>query len=291
MAQQIIIEGDLVRLVDQVVMKTVALTEWLPSIEKRSPVSTPVLPRATRGVYYDPTNNNNQLMAVLLEVEPQVIHMNFNSRIHDLAIPWTRFIFFCSNRGGSPTTWRMDDYRLFWSNVKYHNADAQDMIPALLPNIYSDGRICFGSTGVNADASIADRLDRTVNEFYATEFNRDLSIHYPRAYRGYTAWKNATRDNPMCWTAWDDFAPESGWSHYSWNMTCGAWSAGSINRTDPVVGADGIPELALGATFGRINQWIAALPAAQQARLRVAAQAIPEDMMADPEANEEDEEN
>lgn len=296
MSQQIIIEGDLVRLVNITDERTVPLADWLPLIERRVAVHTPVLPRATRAIVFDPTNVRDNKLSILMEMEPQIISLNKRGVIHRIMIPWTRFVFHCRNTSPqNDTAWQMSDYRIFWSKNKYTNPTAQDMIRALVPNVYSDGRICFGSTGANANQSLADRLDQTVNEFYSSEFNADLGIPFPNDWTRYSQWVRATNTDPLGWMNWPELQDGNyNYDRFSWDTLINGWTDGSISRNDPVMVTDPVPPLALGATFGRITQWLSELTPDQRSRIRLATDQLPEDafgnIIDDEDEDEEDEE-
>jgi hypothetical protein len=284
------IDGGLVSVVNREVSMTVPLEEWLPLIERRVPVSTPVLPTNVRALWWDETDLNRKKLVILIEREPQIINLNMAGAIHRLSIPWTRFFFHASTRSTLGNEWVLDDYRLYWSNKRFANSTANDMLPALLPNIYEDARICFGSTGANAQQSIADRLDQIVNEFYTTTFNGDLTIRRPNGWRGWANWERMTTTNPMGWLTWTDWTTRP---MASWADLCGNAAAGSTTRNDPMVAADGIPDIPLGATFGRINEWFAGMDTPTRHRLLIAARAFTEDadtiVTTDDETDDEDE--
>jgi len=183
----------------------------------------------------------------------------------------------------------MDDYRVFWSKNRYNDPNATDCIRALLPNVYNDGRICFGSTGADANQSIANRLDQTVNEFFSSEFNNDLGVAYPNEWRGYRAWVAATAKDPMGWMSWPDLGPDqTNWTKYSWNSIIGEWNT-VPTRDIPVAVPDPIPPLALNASFGRIEQWLDSLTPAQRIRIDRALELRPADVAVEPETTEDDE--
>lgn len=291
MSEKIIIDGDLVQVVETVIQRTVSLADWLPTIERRVPVDLPVLPNNTRGVWFDTSDNSLHMMLLMIEVPPEIIPLNKSGTVHNVMIPWTRFVFYCTNRSGlASPAWRLDDYRVFWSKNRYNAPDATDMIRALVPNVYSDGRICFGSTGANANQSIADRLNQTVNEFYRTTFNNDLGIPYPNGWRGFRAWATATIKDPLGWMTWPDFEDYSNYSHWSWDNLIRDWSSSRVSRTADVVTADPIPPLALGASFGRTFEWLNDLTPIQRMRIRQSISEIPEDTTISLPDEEEDEE-
>lgn len=294
MTQRIVIQGDLVQLVDETITKSIALSEWLPSIESRPPMHLPVLPRATRGIWYDPSAMISQKLVILMEMEPQTITMDMASRQYRLAIPWTRFVFTCSTVGNVPNTlnWRMDDYKIFWSKLRYTDATKEDMIPALLPNVYRDGRICFGSTGVNGNMTLADRLDATVNRFYSSVFNRDLDIRFPSGTCStWRRWETASARDPMVWMNWPELADgDTIYDHYSWQMLTAHEALTPNTRLETVVAPDGIPPLAIGATFGHAAEWWNALTPVQRTRLSAAIANNPQTPVTEPETGEEEEE-
>lgn len=275
MAQIIQIENGLVQLIDHTVRQSVPLEEWLPRIEKRSPIYTPVLPTNARAVWWDPTDLTNQRLMLLLEVQPQIIHMTLRGVTRELSIPWTRFVFYAKTNNAHSNAWTLNDYRVFWAKSRYSDPALTDMIPALVPNVYGDGRICFGNTGVRADMTLADRLDQTVNEFYVSNFNHDLSIRYPNDWTGYTNWVRMTRADPTAWINWPDFDNNNhNNQHFSWTNINERFMNEEDRRDTVVINADPIPPLALGATFGRIADWIRDLTDDQRHRLLLATNQI-----------------
>jgi hypothetical protein len=269
------IEGDLVSLIEKNIIQSIPLTEFLPKIERRIPIVTPVLPTNTRAVWWDTTDLSRQKLLVLMEREPQVINMNLTGRIHALTIPWTRFMFYASTRDPNQNLfWHLDDYRVFWSNKRYTDGAAQDMLAAMIPNVYDDARICFGSTGAEADQNLADRLDQTVNEFYISNFNHDLTIRRPNGWTNWGTWKRETLSNPASWANWTDWTQRTH-DMTSWNKLCEDWFSDSTPRYAPMIASDPIPEVPLGATFGRINEWITTMNPDQYRRLFTAVSNTP----------------
>lgn len=269
MTRLIEIEGGLVRVVDKTTEYQVPLAEWLSKIEKRNPIATPVLPVGTRAMYWDQTDLSNQMLVVLIEEQPKIIHMDYGDRIHELSIPYTRFFFYATT--SDPTNqlaWRLNNYRVFWSKKQYEDPDHYDMIPALLPNVYEDGRICFGSTGANAEQSLANRLNQTCNEFYSSRFNNDLIIRRPNNARGYRQWERMTVNNPTGWMEWPDFNPDLGYHQFSsFNSLTRDARIRIQDRFAPMVSPEPIAAVPVGASFGRLNEWIDLLDNSQRDRL------------------------
>jgi hypothetical protein len=269
--QTIEIQNGLVSLVDRTVQYQVPMEQWLDKIEKRNPLFTPTLPLGTRSVYWDQTDLNNQKFVVLVEQQPQIIRMDFLGTIHTLSIPYTRFFFYCTtNNPANTLSWHMVDYRVFWSNKQYNDPAARDMIPAMLPNVYGDGRICFGSTGANAEQSLAQRINQTANEFYVSMFNRDLTIRRPNGSRSWTPWERMTVKDPTGWMKWTDWNSNSGQRFHSMDglvADLGIGHSVMAARLEPMISADPIPEVPMGATFGRISEWLDGMTTDQRARL------------------------
>lgn len=271
MTQRVVIENDLVSVEEVSVAYQVPLTDWLPRIEKRNPISTPVLPLGTRGVIWDQTDLTDQKLIVLIEQQPQIIRMNFYGTIHELSIPWTRFFFYATTNDPTNTmSWHLADYRIFWAKSQYRDPATPDMIQALLPNVYADGRICFGSTGADMEQTLAERLNQTCNEFYVSNFNRDLTIRRPDGARSYRTWERMTQKDPTGWMKWTDFDPNMGMHHfYSFDSLLAGQRIPNIQaqRLAPMIAADPIPDVPMGATIGRITQWLDGFDNSQRDRI------------------------
>lgn len=273
MARIIEIDGGLVSIVSRSVETSIPLEEWVQSIERRSPLMLPTLPVGTKAVYYDPTDRNQERFAVLIERDPHIFTMNYGTRNYELSLPYVRFFFQATTRNPeSNLEWSLTDYRVFFAKTPYVNPSTSDMIAALLPNVYEDGRICFGSTAADADQTIAQRLNQTVNEFFLSRFNGDLHIRRPNGAPSYTSWLAMTQNDPTAWVDWTDWSNPSRWS-----LEMLARNMRPESRFEPMVAADPIPEVPLGATFGRITEWLQTMTPIQRTRFIAAATAFPEE--------------
>lgn len=269
MTRLIEIEGGLVRVIDRAVEYEVPMTEWLSHIERRNPLATPVLPVGTRAMYWDNTDLSNQVFVVLIEQQPQLMRMDFDNQVRELSLPFSRFFFAATTTDPTNTlAWHLSNYKVFWSNRQYDDPNTRDMIPALLPNVYRDGRICFGSTGADAEQSLANRLTQTVNEFYISRFNRDLAIRRPNGARTYREWVRMTETNPTGWMDWQDWDAGLGWHDFrSFNDLTRDARITMNDRFAPMLAAEPIEPVPLGASFGRLNEWVNALDNSQRDRL------------------------
>lgn len=268
-SEQILIEGNLVTRQQVTVMESVALDSFLSRLERRVPIVSPVLPTGTRAQVWDETDLNERQLLIMVEVEPQVINFAFDANRdgdpntderYRLPIPYSRFIFHCTTSNPDDNrAWAIANYRIFWAKTKYADPAALDMIPALLPNVYPDGRICFGSTGANAAQSLAQRLDQTVNEFYISRFNSDLSIRFPVIFdqNEYSErWNAWAASRASSWGSWTDWAPGM-YTTFSWNNMITQFLAHTATRDEFMAIPDGIPDVPLGASFGRIAEVLA----------------------------------
>jgi hypothetical protein len=266
--QEIRIIGDLVQLVETTVSRIVPLSDWLPLIERRMPVAFPVLPSSTRAVWWDPRGTHAQLI-IMLEREPHTAYITYGSKVYAIGVPWTRMIFLATNNDlQHESSWRLDDYKILWSKNRYTDPNISDMCAALLPNVYRDGRICFGSTGVSASNSLADRLDMTLNGFYASTFNNDLSVRYPADYTSFSAWQKGTRHDANAWQNWPQLDIDQNPDCYSWADISREFGQEGDARTVPIVAADPIPDFPRMPSFGHAHEWLAGLDGSARNALR-----------------------
>lgn len=259
-------EGDLVTEKEETIIRQVALNDFLPLLETRPTIYSPVLPTNTRAEFWNSSDPRSQQLAMLIEREPQIINMNFIDANYRLSVPWTRFYFFATTDNPSRNAnWQLTEYRVFWAAQKYRDPNAQDMMQALIPNVYGDGRICFGSTAADANQILAERIDQTINEFYISNFNNDLTIRYPNGWRNWNAWIAMTENNPIGWADWTDWTNTTR-QKYSFNdLTTNTITP--EQRAERIISPNGIPPLNLGATWGAAEEWWNTLTNNQRARL------------------------
>lgn len=281
------IEGDLVQEIEENVISQVALHDFLPLIERRPGVHTPILPTNTRAVYWDSSNPETQKLFMLIEREPQIITMSHHvedrnpAKMYRLSIPWSQFFFAATTSDPMrPGSYILQQYKVFWTKQRMTDPKARNMIPALVPNIYDDGRICFGDTAVDANQPFSDRMDATINNFYINDFNNHLTIKYPNNWRGWKEWVEMSEKAPTDWINWPNW--DNGKHRLnSWESLT---NTAIEDRTELVIANDGIAPLNLGATWGAANEWWLSLNNNQRARLLDIAQRTPAELVT-PEAN------
>jgi Prokaryotic E2 family D len=207
MTQIIEIEGSLIRVIDKRVTHEASIKDILPHLVQQQPVFLPSAPRTQVAAYYDPRNSHGKKIFFLCELPPQTRSIIKSARRYRLSMPWTFFWFSASTSDDiNSTRWSLDDYYVFHSLRRYTGPNTR-FISALLPNVYANGRICFGSTGADPNQALADRIDQLVNDWYLTRFNSDLDGERPKPFEAstYREWVDGTRTNPNYWQTWPEF--------------------------------------------------------------------------------------
>lgn len=296
MVQRIEIEGDLVRVINVDVITQAALTDILPHIENRPPI-TMFKPRSAIFTHWDESNPSNKIVKFLCELAPGTRAIVKNNRRYRIALPWTYFVFSFStsrdiNQGAS---WSIIDYFVFHSRDRVTGLDSR-LWSAFLPNVYSDGRICFGSTGPDTNQPLADRVDQLVNNWYLTQFNNDVhgTRQHPLPYRGrlpngWALWVNATNERGassyLDWPEWEMTNGEEGVESFTVREVLGIQDENTARTsnhgdnirinpdrvTSPTV-RDAIPEIISPMTFGRAEEWLRTITPVDRFRLNVALQ-------------------
>lgn len=279
MPQFLEIEGDLVRVVERSVINTANLADVLPLLENRPPI-TMLHPRSAILTQWDESDPAHKRVKFLCEYAPGIRAITKGPRRYRLAMPWTYFIFGFETAGpitGPGSQWSMGDHLIFHTNEKVRNLNSR-LWTAFLPNVYEDGRICFGSTGADISLSLSDRVDELVNTWYMTEFNNDviggrthpMPFNAPFPTPGFRPWVEATAT--LGAAAWTTF-PE-------WNNTTSSQRAAGptsftvqelfhvpLDRLAPITMQEAIPPLALPMTFGRTEDWLRSLTPLQRRQI------------------------
>ena len=296
MVQRIEIEGELVRVIDVNVLQSARLEDVLPHIENRPPVSM-FHPRTAIYTHWDESDPTNKQVKYLLELAPGVRSIIKSDRRYRLAFPWTYFVFsFVTphdvHRGES---WRIVDYFVFHAKERVRDLNSR-LWTAFLPNVYEDGRICFGTTAPNPAQPLADRVDQYVTDWYQTQFNNDVhgSRTHPLPYNGrlptgWKLWVDATAERGassyLDWPEWEMTNSENGVSSFTVREALGIQDANAQRRiihNMPISGdrphtatvLDAIPTITFPMTFGRAEEWLRSLEPTQRYRLQQALNLI-----------------
>lgn len=275
MTQVIEIEGELVTFVEKNVTRQVTLAELLPHLENRVVVEVPSLPRSAVFVRYDESNPPLKKAYFLCEIAPGIKNIIKNGRRYRLAMPWTYLWFECTS-DGSNSVWSIEDYRAFHAKEQYRDMNSP-MVKAFNPNLYEDGRICFGSTGAPITLPLGERIDHLVNNWYLTEFNNDLEdyFHLPHNYDSFRDWVEASRENANCWMGW------ANWSSPDWTITVKELVDDHTTRPLVATVAGQIRPIQVPYTFGRAEEYLRTLSPEMRGRLLVALENIAADNSAD----------
>lgn len=246
------ISGDLVTLYERSEAQVCKLSDLLPHLATTPTLTTPHLPRNTVFLHHDETNNQ---IALVVELEPGLRHLKTETMAvgYKLAMPWQYFTFTLTMHDSNH--WTFTDYFVHWSRTRVTSTTQATLVRACVPNVYADGRICFGSTAPDSNRTIAERIDTIINDFYGpnSEFNNDLGWNRPNGFENFRAWAAESKADPFCWTIWHELS-ESVNGHSLADLFSGTW-----DRSKPVTVDNAIPELPINPTFGRAAEWLGSL--------------------------------
>jgi hypothetical protein len=254
-----------------------SLEQFLPLISVRNDVTLPTIPRTMVFGHYAP---NEKKFYILSELPTAIRSISKNlrdgtARRYRLAMPWT-YIWYVAEETRT-NAWELTDHRIFFARERYETMDSP-MIVAMLPNVYDDGRICWGSTGTSPNQSLADRIDTLTNEWYLSRFNADLDGQRPLPYgeSNYARWVRET--NEIGLRSYDNWPEWNSMPRYTVNRLL----AGDSVEPRPVILtlADSIPPVTIAprfGTFGAWEEWWNNLPAEQRGRAFTALSNIRED--------------
>ena len=295
MVQRIEIEGELVRVIHVDVVQSARLEDVLPHIENRPPISM-FHPRSAIYTHWNESNPANKQVKYLLELPPGIRSIIKSGYRYRIALPWTYFVFSfttASDVNYGPN-WQIIDYFVFHARDRVRDMESR-LWSAFLPNVYEDGRICFGSTSPPIDQPLADRVDQYVNDWYQTQFNNDVhgSRLHPLPYggrlpNGWNLWVTATTERGassyLDWPEWNQTQEEDGAPSFTVAQALGiipdpntrhAYHMPIVpNRPAIATVADAIPPIQFPMTFGRSEEWLRTLEPTQRHRLHQALNLI-----------------
>ena len=275
MTARYVIEGDLVTREDIVRGQSVPLTEMLANLTSYQPLDLANVPKGLCALKVEPiTEGDGELyMKMLIEQEPTIRtirYKNTSASRPGPTIPYTIRLpyvwFWMGLRGSKVTTvagervvWSPQGWGSLWGKEPYTGWQTQAYLPAF-PNMFDDTRICFGAVRQNADQSLANYVNGTINGYWTSEFNNDISSWQgPSGDGRFDTWDN---DN---WQSWDY------WTRRSPN-TIGGWltdyNAGFSFR-EPMQADAGtpVPAVPIIQTFNNVEAWLDDLEPQNRARL------------------------
>lgn len=266
MPEMLEIEGGLARIVRRDVIREVALADAIKLIETRVPVSTPLLPTRTRTFRLNPTNNANWMIEVLSEREPKVRTITVYGEELTLSMPWTYFLHTYQSVDQG-TTWMAYDGYAFFAKEAIKSEDDL-LIPALLPNISSDGNICFGTGTRNYGTDLAPQIEGSINDFWLSTFTHgNMDPYWPGRRNTPRAWQLMTEREPDGWKDWREFDPDADHGHPFTPTAVHRLFHHITDRSQVLVTANAIPELRTAPTFGMAEEYWANLTPLQRTRL------------------------
>lgn len=275
MPEQIIIEGDLVRVITTETVSEARLQDLLPHIESRPPITVGLLPKSAVIFYWDESNPKAKRAAFLCEMTPGVRSANYNGKLYPVSLPWTYFLFDFETAGNPTdghTLWTHTNSRVYWAQEQVRSMDSEVGM-ALVPNCDTTGGICYGSTAVDANLPLGVRVDRLVDEFYRSQFTHDSGTGSPWSSETSSAsWDRWVKETALDAQAWTKF-PE-------WDRKRGGYAINKRplrqvlterhNRFEPIQLTGTIPPLIEPMTFGRVEEWLQGVREEDITKLEVA---------------------
>lgn len=264
---QIVMEGDMVRELRVELVKEVRLTDFMPHIEHRPPVTLGVLPASTRFVYWDETDPKNKHVQLLAELAPGIRTSKMRDNIrHQLSYPWTYFLF-DFNTSGDPMegkNWAHTNTRVFWARENVTGPKSL-LYTALVWNCDTNGQICWGSTYSDAAMSLSQRVETLIIDFYRTQFAHTSGAGSPwQSETGHDTWNRwiaETKKNPAAfrnfpeWNLDGKTQKNNPMKSYTLKDLFGTIT----DRSKPIEVEGRIPDLIIPMTFGRAEEWLANL--------------------------------
>jgi hypothetical protein len=267
-----VVEQGEVRMVERTIMHTATVEDFSRLLATPRDNNIMHLPANTRHILAEGATGR---IALVIELPPAVRTMTWGggaragkkaNASYTLAVPWVYFVFGLQRADPDDINSRLDmaNWGVFCARKRL--MALTDPLKALpINNVYTDGRICFGSAAAEPGQNIGQHIDNLVTNFWNTDFNYDVWPHLP-GFTDYEEWQKVSATDPTCWLKWPWDDPTR-WDYP--NMTIEGIAGVVADRITPIVPADLIPELPTGATFGRTEQWLATLTDAQRDRLRV----------------------
>lgn len=207
MPRHIEIHDDMVEIFDKNPVRTVTLDDFIRSVETKSAIDSPRLPKTIAFMRQDESNQHGRIIQILTELEPAVRSLRMRNRRFRLSLPWTYFLYTFTTAQAirQANTWQMGQVRVFWAQEQATNYESV-LRTALIANCDHQGIICYGNTGVPVTLPLMTRIDRLTNEFYSTTFMHDSGTGAPwSSEEGNTLWARWERESANDAGAWRRF--------------------------------------------------------------------------------------
>jgi hypothetical protein len=221
MSRQIVIENGIARYQETTVHGEVPLADLVPLLETRLTTVFPILPDHTRLVAINPNTGKG---VVVVETTPFRSFITLHASRNDgylqdedkeridknniatwnLQFPFQYHVYEFTVKTDENkkqlTDFTLTEGKLFWRPDKFTKL-TDGFWPALLFNIETNARICWGYTQAET-ASLAQRIDDQVKSFQATIFNTHLAARSP--FGTYTEWERDS-NSPANYKKWAMF--------------------------------------------------------------------------------------
>ncbi len=263
--ETIVMEGDMVRVLEQRVVREVRLQDLMPHIEHRPPVTLGLLPKTAIFAHWDESNPKKKTAQIFAERVAGMHQCSYNQRKYNISIPWTYFLFDFETSGDpmEGRNWMHTNTRLYWAKEQVTKI-TDPLMTALVPNVDNRGQICWGSTGVDGTLPLGIRVDRTVEEFYRTEFTHSNGAGSPwqseTGQDDWKMWEAKSKLNPAAFLEipeWDPKNKLKGGYANPVAYTTVAKVLGTLgDRSAPIQVGGRVPEMISPMTFGRAEEWL-----------------------------------
>lgn len=282
MTRRIIIEGQMVRLVEEAIVGETTLNDLRPLLATRAPTIFPVQPDHTRIAAFNPEKKKGIIIIELLPARHNLRvfydrgeigctprdygraddqqRANFN-----IQLPYQYFVYTyeLETRGDLNYDGQIADFTLNRGDLYWRKEPLTGitdlLIPAQIWNV-RNAQICWGYQRHDTQ-TLAQRIDDMVKNFPFTDFTAHYGSPVPNGYDDYTAWEEASEGNPFVFRDWTDFD-----TAYGHGLTVKSLIDRAIENTDEVLLADttrtfdAIPEPPPMFTIGRAIDWFENLP-------------------------------
>jgi hypothetical protein len=167
----------------------------------------------------------------------------------------------------SSMIWTPQQWGYLWSNIQFSTITETPVWSAAMPNCWTNGTVCFGSTNVTANQALGRFIDAAINTFWLSEFNNDLSVRVPHG--SLPAWETAstTVDSWNGWPMWGNQESETLKEKLD-HIEVTHWNEPMYSSVDSP-----IPELRVLPTFYNLQSWLEELSETDRERLRAAINA------------------
>jgi hypothetical protein len=257
-----IIEGGMIRVIEEKILHQAPLEAALANIVTRTPAIVTNVPEGCKHFAVFPTPDGLEA-SVVIEEYPSVKNIVYHPRngerkVYRVHMPFVYFTFRLLNPDQTGAgTWTLNDWRVFVAPHIVKGID-EPLLAVPLPNTSADGRTCEGNIEYMRSGSneLGDICRYIVNTFWTTTFNDHMGIRFPGGFKGFEEWQEAATKDPMQWKDW-----KKSWDTDAKTGTAFRTIFGSKVRFDDPIITDGmIPSIRAPYTYDQFDEWYKALP-------------------------------